>query len=428
MNLLVQNGRIIDPANDMDCVCDILITDGEIAFVGDQIAAPNTSYDVVDAAGLVVCPGFIDLHCHLRQPGFEEKETIASGTAAASRGGFTTICCMPNTNPAITTQSVVNQVLNIAQKESIVRVLPIGAVTEDRSGRQLADLVSLYKAGVVAFSDDGSPVGDNTIMRQALEQSGELGVPVIDHCEDMSLSRGGSMNEGIVSAKLELKGIPAEAEVSMVKRDIEIARQTGGRLHIAHVSTAGSVEAIRQAKAQGVSITAEVTPHHLTMTEEMVVSCGAYAKVNPPLQTQKDIDTLVDGLSDGTIDAIATDHAPHTLEDKNCDFSQAAFGISGFETALGNLMVLVHRGDIDLQLLISKLTCEPARILGSSKFGNFNEGSFGDITIFNPDAEWTVDPHKFASKGKNTPLAGTVLKGKVVMTIVGGMSAYETWR
>lgn len=421
MNLLIQNGRIIDPSQGMDCVGDLLIANGRIAQIGKQVTIPDRQHSVLQAQGMIVCPGFIDLHCHLRQPGFEAKETIASGTKAAARGGFTTVCCMPNTNPPIDTQAVVEQVQRIASAEAAVRVLPIGCITEGRGGKKLVGMSRLNKAGVVAFSDDGNPVWDGEIMRQALEQSKILDVPIIDHCEDLTLTANGSMNDGVIASRIGYKGIPAAAEEGMIARDIELAGLTGGRLHIAHVSTAGGVELIRKAKARGINVTTEVTPHHLTLTENMVITRGTHAKVSPPLRTEKDRNALVEALREGVIDVIATDHAPHTEADKAQSFDRAAFGISGLETALGSLMSLVHRGEIDLVTLISRLTCQPAQIIGVSGIsGSLKIGSAADITIFDPNARWTVDPDRFASRGKNTPLVGMTLRGKVMMTIVAG--------
>lgn len=429
MDLLIRNGRIIDPAQGIDHVADLLVSDGKIAKIGERMRAPGTRKSSIDATGMIVCPGFIDLHCHLREPGFEDKETIATGTLAAARGGFTTVCCMPNTSPPIATPDAVNQLQQIASANGIVHVLPIAAVTEGRSGKKLADMAALALAGAIAFSDDGSPVWDTEVMRQALTQSRSVGLPVIDHCEDLPLSVGGSMNEGAISAKLRLKGIPYAAEDRMTARDIRLAQETAGRLHLAHVSTAGSVELIRQAKAQGVRLTAEAAPHHLTLTEEAILTHGTAAKVNPPLRTQKDADALVSALRDGIIDAIATDHAPHTREEKARNFDQAPFGISGFETALGSLMTLVHRQKIELATLIAKLTAQPARIIGKSHvMGNLKPGSPADITIFDPDREWIVNPEEFASKGKNTPLAGTLLKGRVMATIVSGRVVHRASR
>jgi dihydroorotase len=376
---------------------------------------------------MVVCPGFIDFHCHLRQPGFEEKETIATGSRAAAKGGFTTICCMPNTNPALDNRAAIDYIKAVSVSDACIRVLPIGCITKGRAGKELADMGELAEAGVVAFSDDGSTVADSRIMKQALEYSLIFGLPVSDHCEDAMLSEGGQINEGIIATRLGLRGIPEAAEENIISRDIALAKLTGARIHIAHASTEGSVKLIRKAKKDGVKITAEVTPHHLTMDEEMVLGYDTNAKVNPPLRTQKDIAALIAGLKDGTIDIIATDHAPHTANEKLCEFALAPFGISGFETALGSLMKLVHRGDIGINLLISKLTAEPARIIGNrfGKLGILEEGNAADITVFAPDAEWTVDTKKFLSKGKNTPLDDKKLKGKVMATIYNGKVVYK---
>ncbi|MCL0035894.1 dihydroorotase [Dehalococcoidia bacterium] len=421
MNLLIRNGRIIDPSQGMDCIGDLLVANGRIAQIGKQVTIPDRQHSVLQAQGMIVCPGFIDLHCHLRQPRFETKETIASGTMAAARGGFTAVCCMPNTNPPIDTQAVVERVQRIASAKAVVRVLPIGCITEGRGGKKLVEMSRLNKAGVVAFSDDGNPVWDGEIMRQALEQSKILDVPIIDHCEDLTLTANGSMNDGVIASRIGYKGIPAAAEEGMIARDIELAGLTGGRLHIAHVSTAGGVELIRKAKTQGINLTAEATPHHLTLTEKMVITRGTHAKVNPPLRTERDRSALVEGLREGVIDVIATDHAPHTEADKAQSFDRAAFGISGLETALGSLMSLVDRGEIDLVTLISRLTYQPAQIIrGSGLTGSLKIGSAADITIFDPNARWTVDPDRFASRGKNTPLVGMTLRGKVMMTIVAG--------
>lgn len=424
-NILIKGGRIIDPSQNIDTIGDLLIIDGKISSISINKKC-NQPKDcvVIDARGMVVCPGFIDLHCHLRQPGFEDKETIATGTRAAAKGGFTTICCMPNTVPPIDSEDTVKYIRALTVMEGVVRVLPVGCVTKGRAGSQLANFGELAASGVVAFSDDGSPVSDATIMRLALEYSMESGLPIIDHCEDLALSRNGVMNAGSLAERLRIDGIPSAAEENMVARDIDIAKKTEGRLHIAHVSTVGSVELIRNAKAQGVMVTAEVTPHHLTMTEKMVDGYNTNAKVNPPLRTAKDVDALIQGLVEGVIDAIATDHAPHTMEEKAEPFYQAPFGISGFETALGSLMELVHQNKVELMTLISKLTYEPALFLGRDRLGSLKTDASADVTVFDPEAEWTVNPDEFISQGKNTPLAGKKLRGKVRSTLVRGVLAY----
>ena len=437
--LLISGGRIIDPGQGIDKVADLLISKGKIAWIGDKGTAPNhPDLKTIDARGLVVCPGFVDLHCHLREPGFEDKETISTGTKAAARGGFTTICCMPNTNPPLDSQASIDYVKKTAETEGIVQVLPIGCITKGRQGKELTEMHELAEAGVIGFSDDGEPVASSRIMSLAMDYSKSLGLPIIDHCEDKELSDGGFMNDGWVSARLGLKGMPKAAEEIMVARDILLAQMTGARLHIAHVSTEGSVELIRRAKEKDIKVTAEVTPHHLTLTEERVMGSqleknsrltyDTNAKVNPPLRTKEDIAALIKGLNDGTIDAIATDHAPHTLVDKMCEFGLAAFGISGLETAFACLMNLVHSGQLDLGTLISKLTAEPAKIVGIryGEFGTLKPGCKADVTILDPNKEWIVDSHAFASKGKNTPFDGCCLKGKVRMTIVAGQVVYKS--
>ena len=427
-SLLIQGGRIIDPSQKLDEPGSLLITEGKISWVGrGKESPPQADCDVIDAQGLIVCPGFIDLHCHLRQPGFEEKETIASGTAAAARGGFTTVGCMPNTEPPLDNKATIDYVKATAAAEGAVRVLPIGCISRGRRGEELADLGELVSAGVVAFSDDGEPVSNSRLMRQALEYSCSADQPIIDHCEDKALTQGGQMNEGRISAKLGLQGIPSAAEEIIVARDLALAQLTGGWLHIAHVTTEGSVDLIRRAKEKGVRVTAEATPHHLTLTEERVKGYNTSAKVNPPLRTKRDTKALIEGINDNTIDIIATDHAPHTEADKRRQFDLAPFGISGFETAFASLMGLVHRGELELVTLIAKLTAEPAKIIGKNYggLGTLAIGAPADITLFNPTLEWTVDTKSFASKGKNTPLAGEKLKGRVVATIYGGKIVYK---
>ncbi len=424
-SLLIQGGRIIDPSQGIDVTGSLLISDGKVSWRGKgEETPPQPDYDILHAKGLIVCPGFIDLHCHLRQPGDEEKETIASGTNAAARGGFTTICCMPNTNPPLDNQTAIEFIKSKSALEGVVRVLPIGCISKGRKGEELAEMGELASAGVIAFSDDGEPVLSSYLMRQALDYSRAFDRPIIDHCEDKALTEGGQMNEGIISTRLGLRGIPSAAEEIMVARDLALAQLTGSRLHIAHVSTEGSVELIRRAKDKGIRVTAEVTPHHLTLTEERVIGYDTNAKVNPPLRTKQDVKALIQGLNDNTIDIIATDHAPHTEADKLCEFDLAPFGISGFETALGSLMGLVHNGEIGLVTLIAKLT-DAARIIGDryGRLGTLAIGAPADVTLFDPNLEWVVDTKDFASKGKNTPLAGERLKGRVMATIYQGKSS-----
>jgi len=420
--LLIQGGHIIDPGQGIDKNGNLLITDGKIKGMGEIPAEPD--YEAINAEGLVVCPGFIDLHCHLRQPGFEEKETIATGTRAAARGGFTTICCMPNTNPPLDSQAAVDYIKSTAAADGVISVLPVGCISKGRKGEELAEMGELAAAGVIGYSDDGNPVLNSQLMRRALEYSRTFNLPVIDHCDDTSLSKNGQMNEGILSTMLGLGGIPAAAEEIMVARNLALAQLTGGWLHIAHVSTAGSVELIRLGKEKGIRVTAEVTPHHLTLTEREVIGYNTNTKVNPPLRTQQDIQALVQGLKEKVIDAIATDHAPHAEIDKICEFEIAENGISGFETAFGSLMQLVHEGQLTLNTLIARLTSEPAGIIKQDRLGTLSNCAIADITIFDPAREWLVDTSAFASKGKNTPLAGKMLKGKIMATIHHGKIVY----
>jgi dihydroorotase len=437
-DLLISGGRIIDPSRGWDKVGDLLISGGEIAWLGDKGKAPSPSGGaLVEADGLVVCPGFIDLHSHLREPGFEDKETIATGTRAAARGGFTTVCCMPNTNPPLDTSASVDYVRKRAADDGIVRVLPIGCITKGRRGKELAEMNDLAEAGVIGFSDDGEPVSSSRLLSLAMEYSRDLDLPIMDHCEDKELSDSGLMNEGWVSARLGLKGIPAAVEETIVARDLVLAQLTGARFHICHVSTAGSVELIRRAKDNGVAVTAEVTPHHLILTEERVmwsqqgkdkrVTYDTNAKVNPPLRSGEDVAALIKGLNEGIIDTVATDHAPHTLTDKMCEFGLAAFGISGFETALGCLMSLVHDGKLSLNTLVAKLTSGPAGIVGNKygELGTLKAGCRADVTLFDPNREWVVSSQGFVSKGKNTPFEGCQFKGKVMVTMVAGQVVYQ---
>jgi dihydroorotase len=422
-SLLIRGGRVIDPSQDIDKTAGLLVKDGKIAWLGEG-NPPEDDFYVLDAAGLIVCPGFVDLHCHLRQPGNEAKETIATGTLAAARGGFTTVCCMPNTSPPLDNGDMLNYVRTIAAREGAVRVFPIGCITAGRKGEELADLNEMEINGAIGFSDDGATVSSPEIMRRALEYSRDFSRPIIDHCEDPVLAQGGQVNKGAVSQEMGLPGIPAAAEESIVKRDLALAKATGGHIHIAHVSTEGSVDLIRAAKEEGVHVTAEVTPHHLILTEADVLTYGTLVKVNPPLRTKRDTIALLRALNDSVIDIVATDHAPHTKADKACVFSQAAFGISGLETALGSLVGLILNSELSLNNMIAALTMGPAHVLGYQKLGTLETGAPADICIFDLHKEWTVDTEQFASKGKNTPLAGRKLKGKVMGTIYMGHPVY----
>jgi dihydroorotase len=432
--IVIRGGRVIDPARRIDEAADIVVCDGRIAPAG---TAPVGAREI-DARGLVVAPGFVDVHTHLRDPGLEYKEDIASGTHAAARGGFTTVCAMPNTQPAMDNRATVEYVLRKAAEQGVVRVLPIGAVTRDRAGATLAELGDLADAGCVAYSDDGAPVADATLMRRALEYASAFGLPVINHCEEPSLSHDAVMHEGWVSTRLGLRGAPAAGETAMVDRDIALAAAIGAHVHIAHISTRGGVDAVRRAKAAGVRITAEVTPHHLMLTDETVafgtlggdeLRYETNAKVNPPLRSRDDVEACVEGLRDGTIDCIATDHAPHAAIEKLCEFDEAAFGISGLETAFGLCMRVVHNGRIELAALIERMTAGPVRALGlasaASGIGTLAPGAPGDLVLLDPEHRWTVEPERFASKGKNTPLGGVELRGAVVATIAGGRLVYE---
>lgn len=423
--LLIRGARIVDPSQGVDQLGDLLIDQGRIAPLGDGRISGGV--EVLDAEGLVACPGFVDIHCHLREPGFGEKETIASGTRAAAAGGFTAVCCMGNTNPPLDSGATVRWVKHKAETEGVVQVFPVGCISRARRGEELTDMAELADAGVVAFSDDGDTPRSSGLMRRALEHARELGLPVMDHCQDKTLDGSGVVNEGLASARLGVQGIPAAAEEIMVARDLLLARLTGGRVHISHVSTACSVKLIRYARDNGVPVTAEVTPHHLTLTEERVVAGmhAADAKMYPPLRTADDVKCLVEGIGDGVIDAIATDHAPHTLLDKDCGLEQAAFGVSGFETALGCLMGLVNRGEISLAMLVSKLTCEPAKIIGKGDIlGSLRVGYPANVTVLDTDREWVVDRRTFASKGQNTPFDGCQFRGKVVATVANGRVVY----
>ncbi len=419
MSLLVRNGRVVDPASQLDAVADVLIERGLVARVGPRLPIPDGA-KVVDATGKVVCPGFIDIHVHLREPGVEYKETVATGTRAAAAGGFTAVCCMANTDPVNDTRSITDYILDKARTEGAVRVYPIGAVTRGLRGQELAELAELAEAGCVAFSDDGRCVMNSALYRRAMEYTLPFGTPVISHAEDHDLARGAAMNEGVVSTELGLPGAPAAAEEVMVARDLVLAELTGAHVHIAHLSTAGAVRLVREAKARGVRVTAEVTPHHLTLTEEAVRSFDSNTKMNPPLRTKRDVEALIEGLADGTIDVVATDHAPHALSEKEGEFDQAAFGVVGLETAVAVLLDrLVRPGLLPLQTLVARLSSDPARLLNLPG-GRLTPGAPGDVTILDLEQELVVEPARFHSRSRNTPFAGWRLRGGPWMTVVGG--------
>jgi dihydroorotase len=425
MNLLIRNGRIVDPAQGVDTVLDLLVRDGVIAGTGQRLAPPAEPTEVVDAAGMVVCPGLIDMHVHLREPGHEYKETVQTGTRAAAAGGFTAVCCMANTDPVNDTRAVTDYILAKARAEASVRVYPIGAVTRGLAGKELAELAELAEAGCVAFSDDGRTVMNADLYRRALEYTLPFGCPVISHAEDADLTHGGCVNEGVVSTELGLPGRPAAAEEIMVARDILLGELTGAHVHIAHVSAAGTVRLLRDAKARGVRVTAEVTPHHLVLSEDAVRGYDPNTKMNPPLRTARDVDALIEGLADGTIDCVATDHAPHALSEKEGEYDQAAFGIVGLETAVSLLLDrLVRPGRLSLSALITRMSADPARLLNLPG-GSLSPGAPADITLLDLARELTIDPTRFYSKSRNTPFGGYRVVGAPIMTIVGGAIAWQ---
>ena len=423
--LLIRGGRVIDPSQGIDATLDLLISEDTIAEVGPRLPARGTK--VVDARGLVVCPGFIDIHTHLREPGQEHKETIASGTRAAAAGGFTAVCAMPNTEPVNDSEGVTRLMIEKARVEGIVRVFPIGAITRGSAGEDLAEFGDLREAGCVAVSDDGHPVADTQVMRRALEYAKAFDFVVIDHCEDPELSRETCMNEGPVSTHLGLCGEPAVGEAIMVERDVLLAELTGSRLHIAHISAAASVDAVRRGKARGVRVTAEVTPHHLILTDEEVRE-SAYdtsTKMKPPLRSEADRQAAIAGLQDGSIDCIATDHAPHHVDDKRVEYDCAANGIVGLETAVPLCLDrLVGEGLLDLPRLVALLSTNPARIFDLPG-GTLAPGAPADLTLLDLARSRKVDPSRFESKGRNTPFGGWILKGWPVATIVGGAVVWD---
>jgi len=413
--MLLRNARILDPGQKLDTHGDILIEDGKIVEVG---TVPSQSFEgeILDLDGKVVTPGWLDMHVHLREPGREDEETIESGTLAAANGGFTAVCCMPNTQPPIDNQEIIQYILD-RSRDLLVTVYPIATITKGRNGEELAEILELVEQGAVAISDDGRPVMRAEVMRRALEYARMANVPVIAHEEDVTMSQGGHMHEGFVSTCLGLGGIPSVAEDIMVARDIMLAEYTGGRLHVAHVSSAGAVALIRQARDRGIQVTAEVTTHHLILTDEAVRSYDTNTKVNPPLRTEADRQALIQALQDGTIDCIVTDHAPHSWEEKEAEYVKAPFGVVGLETAMGLVLTyLVHRQQMALPAVVACYALHPYRVLGL-KPPHIAAGQIANLTIFDPIQEWVVDPARFLSKSKNTPFQGYPLKGKPLMTI-----------
>ncbi len=423
-SILIRGGRVIDPSRGTDGVADVLIEGGKITAVGRGVEA-GSGAQIIDASGKVVAPGLIDLHVHLREPGQEDLETVASGAMAAAAGGFTAVCAMPNTDPVTDNQAAVGFIVSQAQRAGKARVYPIGAVTLGQRGEQLAEFGELVGAGAVAVSDDGKPVGSSHMMRTALEYARTFGIPVANHCEEMSLAQGGAMHEGLVSTRLGLKGIPAAAEEIMVARDIILAELTGGHVHLCHMSTRGSVELIRRGKEKGIRVTAEATPHHFSLTHERCEGYDTNAKMNPPLRESEDVEAIRLGLKDGTIDVIASDHAPHHYDAKEREFDNAPNGIIGLETALGvAIRDLVESGVLSLPALIDRMSTRAARIFNLPG-GTLAVGAPADVVVFDPTERWIVRPETFRSKSRNTPYAGAELVGRAHQTVVRGRIAFD---
>ena len=426
MTVLIKNGIVIDPANNINIANDILIIKGIIKSIEPPGKLNTNNLDnplIIDAKGCIVCPGLIDMHVHFREPGFEYKETIESGCQSAVAGGFTSVAVMPNTNPVNDNRSVTELILSLAKSKGGIKVHPIGAITEGLAGKRLSEMADLRDAGAIAFSDDGCPVMNNELMRRAFEYSKMFNLPLIQHSEMLDLTEGGCMNEGAVSTELGLKGMPTEAEDIMVYRDIALLEKTGGRLHVAHISSGNSVDLVRHAKAKGLPVTCEVAPHHFTLTDEAVRGYDTNTKMSPPLRSTKDIEKIKEGLKDGTIDIIATDHAPHDIIDKQVEYQNACFGIVGLETALPLTLKLVDEKILSMSDAIRKLTATPAQIFNLDA-GNLSIGSEADVLIFNPDIKYSIDVSKFHSKSKNSPFDGWKVKGKVLHTLARGKVIY----
>ena len=424
MKLLIANGYVIDPDQQINAGKNVLIEDGRIAGIMNRSDALPEDAQLVDATGLIVAPGFIDLHVHLREPGQEYKETIATGAAAAVAGGWTSICAMPNTDPVNDSAAVTRFIIEQGQAANLANVFPIGAITKASNGKELAEMGEMKRAGIVAVSDDGRPVPTASMMRRAMEYARSFDLTVVDHCQEPTLSAGGVMHEGRWSLILGLRGIPAAAEEVDAVRDCVLAKLTRGRVHLAHVSTLGALDAVRQAKKQGLQVTCEVTPHHWTLTDEAVANYDTNTKMNPPLRSQNHVDAILEGMTDGTIDAIATDHAPHHADEKGLEFDQAPFGITGSETAVGLAFELVHRGVIGLERVVEMCSTNPARIFSLNGRGALREGFFADVTILDPQFEWMYDVNSSKSKSRNSPFHGRRMVGAAVATIVGGRVVY----
>lgn len=420
----IRGARVIDPTNGIDAVLDVRLQDGAVAEVGADLAGHEDDR-VIEAKGQVVCPGLIDIHVHLREPGGEHKETVASGARAAAAGGFTAICAMPNTTPAMDCPAIVGYVVARGKEAAAARVYPVGTISVGREGKQLAEFGAMVDAGAVAFTDDGSPVMDSQLMRRALEYAQSYGVPIADHPEDLYLSGDGSMNEGPIATRLGLKGKPNASEDVHIVRDLMLSELTGGHIHLQHVSTRDGVDAIRRAKERGVRVTAEASPHHLILTDDATDGYRTDAKMNPPLRSEADRDAVREAFRDGTLDTLATDHAPHHPDEKERPFAEAPFGIVGLETALGLMLThVVAEGLVDLPTLIERMTVAPARAF-QLPGGSLSVGALADVTVFDPEAEWTVDPERFHSLSRNTPFAGWTLRGRATHTIVGGAVVWE---
>lgn len=416
--LIVKNGRVVDPANRVDRVADVLVEDGVIRGVGEGLAAAGA--EVFDASGMVVAPGFIDMHVHLREPGFEHAETIESGSRAAAAGGFTAVACMPNTKPVNDSATVTSYIVERARRDAVVRVFPIGAITKGSAGEELAAIASMKAAGVVAISDDGRPVMNARVMRRAMETAKALDLPLINHCEDLHLSSGGDMHEGITSTKLGLRGIPSASEDVMVARDILLAELTGVRYHVAHLSTKRSLAMVEYAKSKGLSVTCEVCPHHFAVADTQIRPYDANYKMKPPLRGEEDVAAMLEGIAAGTVDALATDHAPHPGDEKMQEFEKCPFGILGLETAIGLTMDrLVHPGRLSLTRMIELYTTGPARVLGL-ELGTLGVGRPADITVLSEMHEWVYDVNRSPSKSRNSPFDGVAFQGGPVATVVGG--------